>query len=100
MRPIAAGVAVWLCAAVPALAQDAARLPLVGVLQIHTTATSEPFAGLLRDALAALGDVDGKPALLLDLGHRFELGIGALTFFLSGRDRQEECAKERAAKEK
>ncbi len=60
MRPIAAGMAVWLCAAVPALAQDATRLPLVGVLRIHTTATSEPFAGLLRDALAALGDVDGK----------------------------------------
>jgi putative tryptophan/tyrosine transport system substrate-binding protein len=60
MRPITGVLAVWLGAALPAFAQDSARLPLVGVLRIHTAATSEPFAGLLRDALARLGDVDGK----------------------------------------
>ena len=49
-----------LCAAVPALAQDANRLPLVGVLRINSPANNEPTATLLRDELAALGDVDEK----------------------------------------
>jgi putative ABC transport system substrate-binding protein len=44
-----------------ALAQDAARLPLVTVLQIKTTANIEQnVATTLRDALTALGHVDGK----------------------------------------
>jgi putative tryptophan/tyrosine transport system substrate-binding protein len=60
MRRIAAALAVWFCTAVPAFAQDAAGLPLVGVLRLGTAATSDLFAGLLRDALAALGDVDGN----------------------------------------
>jgi hypothetical protein len=60
MRRIAAALAVWFCTAVPAFAQDAVGLPLVGVLRLGTAATSDLFAGLLRDALAALGDVDGK----------------------------------------
>jgi hypothetical protein len=48
------------CAAVPALAQDLRRLPLVGVLRINSVANTEPTATLLRDELAALGNVDGK----------------------------------------
>ena len=60
MRRIAAALAVWFCTAVPAFAQDAVGLPLVGVLRLGTAATSDLFAGLLRDALAALGDGDGK----------------------------------------
>src|SRR5215510_8769402 len=60
MRPIVTTLALWLCAAIPAFAQEAAGLPLVGVLRIQTAAASEPFAGLLRNALAALGDVDGE----------------------------------------
>jgi putative ABC transport system substrate-binding protein len=60
MRRIAAALAVWVCAAGSATAQDAVGLPLVGVLRLQTAATSEPFAGLLRDALAALGDIDHK----------------------------------------
>ena len=60
MRRIAAALAVWFCTAVPAFAQDAVGLPLVGVLRLGTAATSDLFAGLLRDALAALGDVDGN----------------------------------------
>jgi putative ABC transport system substrate-binding protein len=60
MRRIIVALAAWLCAAVPASAQETSQLPLVGVLQIGTAASGEPFAGLLRDALAALGDVDGK----------------------------------------
>jgi putative ABC transport system substrate-binding protein len=39
------------------MAQDAARLPLVGVLQVINI---EPSATMLRDALAALGHIDGK----------------------------------------
>jgi ABC-type uncharacterized transport system substrate-binding protein len=60
MRPVVTTLSLWLCAAIPAFAQEAPRLPLVGVLRIQTAATSEPFAGLLRNSLAALGDVDGK----------------------------------------
>jgi putative tryptophan/tyrosine transport system substrate-binding protein len=54
------GLFLTLCAAVPALAQDMERLPLVGVLRINSAANNEPTATLLRDELAALGDVDGK----------------------------------------
>src|SRR5215468_4668483 len=53
----AAALAVWLCTAVAALAQDAARLPLVGVLQVVNV---EPSTTMLRDALKALGHIDGK----------------------------------------
>jgi putative ABC transport system substrate-binding protein len=54
------GLLLALCAAVPAFAQDVTRLPLVGVLRINSAANNEPTATLLRDELAALGDVDGK----------------------------------------
>jgi putative ABC transport system substrate-binding protein len=63
MRPViaAAALAVWLCTAVAALAQDAARLPLVTVLQIKTTDNIDrTVATMLRDALTALGHIDGK----------------------------------------
>jgi hypothetical protein len=60
MTRIAAALAVWLCAAISAFAQDIARLPLVGVLQINTAANNEPTATILRDALGALGDIDRK----------------------------------------
>jgi putative ABC transport system substrate-binding protein len=53
----AAALAVGLCTAVAALAQDAARLPLVGVLQVVNV---EPSTTMLRDALKALGYIDGK----------------------------------------
>jgi putative ABC transport system substrate-binding protein len=48
------------CTALPAFAQQVAQLPLVGVLNINTTANNEPNATMLRDALAALGDIDGN----------------------------------------
>src|SRR5437667_11887935 len=60
MRRIAAAFAVWSCAAITAFAQDMARLPLVGVLRINTVANNEPAATMLREALAALGDLDGN----------------------------------------
>jgi putative ABC transport system substrate-binding protein len=50
----------WLCAAVPAFAQDAANLPIVGVLRVNTRDTVEPTQTMFRDALAALGQVDGR----------------------------------------
>jgi ABC-type uncharacterized transport system substrate-binding protein len=63
MRPVIAApaLAVWLCTTVCAIAQDAARLPLVGVLQIKTTDNIDrTVATMLRDALKALGHIDGK----------------------------------------
>ena len=58
MKPV--GLLLALCAAIPASAQDATRPPLVGVLSVNTTANNQPPATALRDALAALGDIDGK----------------------------------------
>ena len=59
MRPVIAAtvLVVWLCTTAAALAQDAARLPLVGVVQVINI---DPSATMLRDALAALGHIDGK----------------------------------------
>jgi hypothetical protein len=57
-RGLLALLAVWLCTTVLAMAQDAARLPLVGVLQVINI---EPSATMLRDALAALGQEDFPP---------------------------------------
>jgi putative tryptophan/tyrosine transport system substrate-binding protein len=71
MRRVAGLVALALCAAVPAFAQNATRLPLVGVLRINTAANNEPTATMFRDALAALGDVDGR-----DLRLEFRLAEG------------------------
>ena len=56
---IALLVALALSAAVPAFAQQTAKMPLVGVLRINTLATNEPGATMLRDALAAVGRVEG-----------------------------------------
>ena len=60
MKQVCAALAVWFCAAVPALAQDKAQLPLIGFLRIDTPATLGLTTGRLREALAALGYVDGS----------------------------------------
>src|SRR5215470_309353 len=60
MDRVCAALAVWFCAAGPAFAQDRAPLPLVGLLRIDTPATLGLTSGRLREALAALGDVDGS----------------------------------------
>ena len=60
MKHLCAALAVWFCAAVPALAQDRAQLPLVGFLRIDTPAALGLATGGLREALAALGYVDGR----------------------------------------
>jgi hypothetical protein len=44
----------------PGFAQDRARLPLLGVLNINTVANNESNAMMLRDSLAVLGDIDGN----------------------------------------
>jgi len=59
MTRMALLVALPRSAAVPAFAQHAAKMPLVGVLRINTLATNEPGATMLRDALAAVGRVEG-----------------------------------------
>jgi ABC-type uncharacterized transport system substrate-binding protein len=60
MKRLVAAFALWLCVAVPALAQKADNLPLVGILRINTLDTVEPSATGFKDALAALGLVDGR----------------------------------------
>src|SRR5215472_19285765 len=59
MRRVAA-FALWLCATVPALAQNADNLPVVGILRNNTADSVEPFATGFRDALAALWLADGR----------------------------------------
>jgi putative ABC transport system substrate-binding protein len=60
MRGLAAAFALWLCAAMPAFAQNRENLPVVGILRINTADTAEPFATGFKDALAAVGLVDGR----------------------------------------
>ena len=53
-------LALSLCLVSPALAQETGKAPLVGVLLINTAADPEPAWSLLRDALAALGYIEGR----------------------------------------
>jgi putative ABC transport system substrate-binding protein len=60
VRHIGAALALWLCVALPAFAQDRAALPLVGVLRVNTADTVEPMTTWLRNELAARGHTDGR----------------------------------------
>jgi putative ABC transport system substrate-binding protein len=60
MKRIALVLALGLCAAVPAFGQNSGNLPLVGVLRVNTANTVEPAATGFKEALAALGLVDGR----------------------------------------
>jgi putative ABC transport system substrate-binding protein len=60
MRQFAILPLLTLCLAVPAFAQNAGDLPLVGFLRINSPDNIEPHARLFRDAMAALGQVDGR----------------------------------------
>jgi putative ABC transport system substrate-binding protein len=60
MNRAAAAFALWLSATIPAFAQNAENLPIVGILRNNTADTAEPFATGFKDALAALGLVDGR----------------------------------------
>jgi hypothetical protein len=52
---------IWFCANITALAQDTARLPLVGVMVTGAAAAnSEEAMRPLREGLAALGGVEGR----------------------------------------
>ncbi len=72
MKHIAIALGFVLCTPVPAAAQDAANLPLVGVLRVNSADNVEPFPTIFRNALAALGRVDGRNiriAFRLAAGH-------------------------------
>jgi putative ABC transport system substrate-binding protein len=60
MRQIGLALALGLCGAGPASAQNPASLPLVGFLRINTPDNIEPIAKQFRDSMAALGQVDGR----------------------------------------
>jgi putative tryptophan/tyrosine transport system substrate-binding protein len=60
VRRVTATFGLWLYAVVPAFAQNANNLPVVGILRSTTADSIEPFATGFRDALAALGLVDGR----------------------------------------
>ena len=60
MKRTVALLVLMVCAALPAVAQDTTRLPLVGVLRINSPENVEPFPTILRNSLAALGQVDGR----------------------------------------
>jgi len=51
---------VELCSVVPGAAQEKANLPLVGVLRLNTPENVEPIPTIFRNALSALGHVDGR----------------------------------------
>ena len=59
MKAIFAALVVWVGATIPALAQDAGRLPLVGVM-VTGTATNTRLPTRFREALAALGNIEGR----------------------------------------
>ena len=60
MNRVAAALALSLCAAMPAFAQNREGLPVIGILRMNTADNVEPFATGFKDALAALGRVDGR----------------------------------------
>jgi putative ABC transport system substrate-binding protein len=71
MKWLACALALSLCVAPPASAQEAAKAPLVGVLLINTAANPEPVLPLFRNALAGLGYVEDRN---LRLDFRFAEG--------------------------
>jgi len=60
MRGVALALALGLCTVPPASAENAENLPLVGILRSNTADTVEPAATGFKEALAALGLVDGR----------------------------------------
>src|SRR5579863_1790395 len=60
MRRIGALFVLCLSIAFPAVAEDRATLPTIAVLRVNTADTTEPGNTFLRNALAALGRIDGQ----------------------------------------
>ena len=52
-------IVLWLCSALAVGAQNSRDLPLVGVMRLSTPQNVEPIPTIFRNALAALGHVDG-----------------------------------------
>src|ERR1700758_294837 len=50
----------WLCSAATVFAENSESLPIVGVLRVNTPENVEPFPTIFRNALAVLGQVDGR----------------------------------------
>ena len=71
MRSLSAALVLWLCISLAVSAQQAGKMPLVGVLLINTAADPEPARSLLHESLGALGYVEGRD---LSLQFRFAEG--------------------------
>src|SRR5579859_7149897 len=59
------------CSSGDVVAQDRTNLPLVGVLRLNTPENVEPIPTIFRNALAAMGHVDGR-----DIRIEFRLAAG------------------------
>jgi hypothetical protein len=70
MRQVALVLVIGLWAAIPAFAQNAENLPIVGVLRMNTADNVEPSATGFKAALAAFGWVDGPQHPLRDPARR------------------------------
>jgi len=71
MRCLTAALVLWFFISLAASAQQAGKIPLVGVLLVNTAADPEPARSLLQESLAALGYVEGRD---LRLQFRFAEG--------------------------
>ena len=71
MRRMLTVLAVCFGTVFPAFAEDAARIPIVGVMRVGPAANNEPFATVFRETLAARGYVEGRN---LRLDYRFADG--------------------------
>jgi putative ABC transport system substrate-binding protein len=60
MRCLTATLVLWLCISLAASAQQAGKMPLIGVLLINTAADPEPARSLLHESLGALGYIEGR----------------------------------------
>jgi ABC-type uncharacterized transport system substrate-binding protein len=69
MKRVAAVLALWLCSAVPTLAQDRSTLPLVAMLRVNTADTVEPGNTFFRNALGIVDGRNIRPESRLDEGH-------------------------------
>ena len=60
MSPLARLMILLFANAVPAGAEEAAKLPVVGVMRVNAATNNAPLATLFREGLAARGYVEGR----------------------------------------
>ncbi len=60
MRCFGRALLLLLLISLPAFGQENGKVPLVGVLLVNAAANPEPVVPLFRNALAALGYVEGR----------------------------------------